>query len=227
MTNKIAATGVTAGSDKPFPASAVDNKGSRKISVSRLAWIKIAVFFAACIPLALLVVSVLTGSIGPNPVEGIEQATGEWALRFLLLSLCATPLTLHLRWAWAARVRRMIGLFAFFYASLHVLTYLWLDHFWVWLDIVLEIVEKPFITAGFLAFVVLVPLAVTSNRFAVRRLGKRWKALHKWVYFAAVFAVLHFVWLAKGDRLEPVVYLAILLILLILRLPAVLRSNEG
>ena len=197
----------------------------RKAPGLSLRWIKVAIFIASCLPFVWLVISVVTGSIGANPVEGIEHATGEWALRFLLLSLCATPLAQYLRWAWATRVRRMIGLFAFFYVFLHVLTYLWLDHFWVWRDIFLEVLEKPFITVGFLSLLILIPMALTSNRFAVKRLGKRWKMLHKWVYFAAVFAVLHFVWLAKGDQIEPIIYLAILLVLLVLRLPSLLRGS--
>ena len=197
----------------------------RKAPGLSLRWIKVAIFIASCLPFVWLVISVVTGSIGANPVEGIEHATGEWALRFLLLSLCATPLAQYLRWAWATRVRRMIGLFAFFYVFLHVLTYLWLDHFWVWRDIFLEVLEKPFITVGFLSLLILIPMALTSNRFAVKRLGKRWKMLHKWVYFATVFAVLHFVWLAKGDQIEPIIYLAILLVLLVLRLPSLLRGS--
>ena len=119
----------------------------------------------------------------------------------------------------------MIGLFSFFYATLHLLVYVWLNHNWVLRDILYEIVEKPFITAGFLGFVILIPLAVTSNKASVKALGIRWRGLHQWVYFAALLGVLHYVWLAKGDRLEPIVYLVILVFLLMVRLPKVFRQR--
>ena len=201
-------------------AKSADKSKKRKVAV---ALIKPVFFFAALIPLGLLVLSVFTGTAGPNPIEVIEEVTGEWALRFLLLTLCATPLTRWFKWLWPARLRRMIGLFAFFYATLHLLVYVWLNHNWVLRDILYEVIEKPFITAGFLAFVILVPLAVTSNKLSVKALRTRWKAMHQWVYFAAVLGVLHYIWLARGDRLEPIVYLVVLLILLVIRLPAVFR----
>lgn len=221
---KMDRTAITAkaGSTSAAGASA-ESAGQSKKRKTATALIKPLFFLAALIPLGLIVLSVLTGTAGPNPIEVIEEITGEWALRFLLLSLCATPLTRWFKWLWPARLRRMIGLFSFFYATLHLLVYVWLNHNWVLRDILYEIIEKPFITVGFLAFVILVPLAVTSNKISVKALRTRWKAMHQWVYFAAVFAVLHYVWLARGDRLEPIVYLVILLILLILRLPAVFR----
>lgn len=201
-------------------AKSADKSKKRKVAV---ALIKPVFFFAALIPLGLLVLSVFTGTAGPNPIEVIEEVTGEWALRFLLLTLCATPLTRWFKWLWPARLRRMIGLFAFFYATLHLLVYVWLNHNWVLRDILYEVIEKPFITAGFLSFVILVPLAVTSNKLSVKALRTRWKAMHQWVYFAAVLGVLHYIWLARGDRLEPIVYLVVLLVLLVIRLPAVFR----
>jgi len=217
----------TASTAKAGSASVADaaakSAGKSKKRKTAVALIKPLFFLAALIPLGLLVLSVLTGTAGPNPIEVIEEVTGEWALRFLLLTLCATPLTRWFKWLWPARLRRMIGLFAFFYATLHLLVYVWLNHNWVLRDILSEIIEKPFITAGFLAFVILVPLAVTSNKLSVKALRTRWKAMHQWVYFAAVLGVLHYVWLARGDRLEPIVYLVVLLVLLVIRLPAVFR----
>ena len=189
-------------------------------------WIKPLFFIIALIPLAALTHAVITGNAGANPVETVEHETGEWALRFLLLSLCASPITRQFKWLWPIRLRRMIGLFAFFYVCCHLLAYLWFDHAWVWRDIFNEFFDKPFITAGVLCFLVLLPLAITSNRWSVRTLGKRWKALHNWVYFAAMFAVLHYVWLAKGDRIEPVVYLVITCVLLAFRLPESLKRSK-
>jgi len=189
-------------------------------------WIKPLFFIIALIPIAKLTHSVVTGNAGANPVETVEHETGEWALRFLLLSLCASPITRQFKWLWPIRLRRMIGLFAFFYVCCHLLAYLWFDHAWIWSDIGREFFDKPFITAGVLSFLILLPLAITSNRASVRALGKRWKSLHNWVYFAAMFAVLHYVWLAKGDRIEPLVYLVITVLLLAIRLPESLKRSK-
>ena len=215
---------VKAGSSADATSVAKSARKSKKRNIA-LASIKPVFFLAALLPLGLLVLSVFTGTAGPNPIEVIEEVTGEWALRFLLLTLCATPLTRWFKWLWPARLRRMIGLFSFFYATLHLLVYVWLNHNWVLRDILYEIVEKPFITAGFLCFVILLPLAVTSNKASVKALGIRWRGLHQWVYFAALLGVLHYVWLAKGDRLEPIVYLVILVFLLMVRLPKVFRQR--
>jgi len=190
-------------------------------------WLKPGVFVVSLIPIAALVASVLTGNAGENPIETVEHETGEWALRFLCASLFATPLTRLLKRNWPIRLRRMIGLFAFFYAFLHLLAYVWLDLWFDWNDILADIVKRPFVTAGFLSFLILLPLAVTSNRWSVKKLAARWASLHRWVYFAAVLAVIHYVWLAKGDRIEPLVYLGIVLVLLAYRLLGLLRVPKS
>lgn len=184
-------------------------------------------FVLALLPLVALVVGVITGNAGENPIETVEKDTGEWALRFLVLSLIATPLGRWLKSSWPLRMRRMIGLFAFFYAAVHLLSFLWLDHWFNWEDIFSDVIKRPFVTAGFASFLILLPLAVTSNRRAVKRLAERWFSLHRWVYFAGVLAVVHYVWLAKGDQIEPVVYLLIIIALLVQRLTVLLRDSTA
>lgn len=180
---------------------------------------KPAVFAACLLPLVLLIWRTLDGSIGPNPVEGITHATGDWALRLLLVTLAVTPLRWLSGWTPLARLRRMLGLFAFFYAVLHFTTYLWLDQFFDWQAIVADIAKRPYITVGFAALVLMVPLAVTSTRGWQRRLGARWKQLHRLIYPIGVLAVLHYLWLVKADLLEPAIYAAVLALLLAARMP--------
>jgi sulfoxide reductase heme-binding subunit YedZ len=180
---------------------------------------KPALFVACLLPLALLVWRVVDGSAGPNPVEAITHATGDWALRVLLATLAVTPLRRLTGWSWLVRLRRMLGLYAFFYAALHFAAYLWLDQFFDWQAIVADIAKRPYITVGFAALVLMVPLAVTSTRGWIRRLGPRWKQLHRLVYTIGVLGVLHYLWLVKADLLEPAIYAAVLAVLLALRLP--------
>jgi methionine sulfoxide reductase heme-binding subunit len=169
------------------------------------------VFAAALVPAGLLVSGAVGGTLGANPLEAITHRTGEWALRFLLLTLSVTPLRAALGWNPLVRFRRMLGLFAFFYASLHVATYLWFDKFFSWAEILADIPKRPFITVGFTAFVLLAPLAATSTSGMIRRLGgRRWQALHRLVYVAAAAAVVHFWWLVKADVSRPRVYALIL-----------------
>ncbi len=180
--------------------------------------VKPLVFAAALIPAALLVRGAASASLGPNPLETITHGTGDWALRFLLLSLAITPLRTVTGWNGLIRFRRMLGLFAFFYASLHLLTYLWFDQFFSWRSILADIPKRPFITAGFLAFVALVPLAVTSTAGMIRRLGgRRWRALHRLVYLAAGVAVTHYWWLMKADTSKPRLDASVLVVLLAAR----------
>lgn len=209
-------------------AAPADTDGGRKVTKPR-GWIprlvKPAVFLLSLVPLVLLAVAVFTGNAGANPIETVERDTGEWTLRFLCLTLFATPLSRLFKTAWPVRLRRMIGLFAFFYAALHLLSYLWLDHWFAWSDILADILKRPYVTIGFLSFLILLPLAVTSNRWAVKKLARRWAALHRWVYLAAVLGVIHFVWLTKGDQLEPVIYLLIILGLLAYRMGVLLKAD--
>lgn len=182
--------------------------------------IKPAIFAAALVPFALLVADGLADALGPNPVEEIRLRTGDWTLRFLLLTLSVTPARRLSGWNGVVRVRRMLGLFAFFYACLHLISYLWLDQGFYWAGIVEDVLERPYITVGVASFLLLVPLAATSTNGMVRRLGGRnWRRLHKLVYPAAFAGVVHFLWLVKADTREPLIYLGLLAVLMALRLP--------
>lgn len=180
----------------------------------------------ALLPLALIVRDVLMDTLGPDPVAAITHATGDWALRILLVCLALTPLRRLLGQAWPIRFRRLAGLYAFFYASLHLATYLVLDLGQYWAQILEDIVKRPYITVGFAAWLLLVPLALTSTRGWMRRLGRRWGQLHRLVYAVAALAVLHFLWLVKSDLREPMVYAAVLALLLGLRLWWTLRPGR-
>jgi sulfoxide reductase heme-binding subunit YedZ len=177
----------------------------------------IALIGLALLPLAGLVLGAARGALGANPVETITHVTGEWALRLLLLTLAVSPLRRLAGWAFVAPWRRSLGLLAFGYACLHFATFLALDLGFDLSALGEEMVERPFVTLGFAALVLLTPLAVTSTRGWQRRLGRRWLSLHRLVYVAAVLAVLHFFWLVKADWAEPIVYGAVLAGLLALR----------
>lgn len=182
------------------------------------ALLKPVVFTCALIPFLYLLFSLLTGQLGPNPIDALTDQTGTLAIRLLLISLALTPLRWILKNTWPVRLRRMLGLFAFFYAALHVTIYIGLDQQLDLAAIWDDLAERPYIVAGTVAFLILMPLALTSTTKMVRRLGKRWMSLHRWVYLAGTAAVVHYVWLAKGDLLEPFVYLTILLLLFSYRL---------
>jgi len=190
--------------------------------------LKPLVFLLCLLPLAVLVWQLYADQLGANPIDEVADATGEWTLRFLLITLVATPLKQLLGWSWVIRVRRMLGLVAFFYASIHLLTYLWLDQFFDWGEIWRDILDRPFITVGMLAFVLLLPLVVTSTNAAMRRLGRNWKKLHRLAYVVPALGVLHFWWLVKADVLVPLIYGAVLAVLLMFRtrwsFPGRLRS---
>lgn len=164
-------------------------------------------------PVTKLAIQFYTNDLGANPVEHITHATGDWTLRFLLVTLAITPLRRLFRWRWAAPLRRTFGLAAFGYGCLHFLTYLGLEHFFEWEFIVEDVLEHRYVTAGFAALLCMAPLAATSTRAMARRLGKRWKTLHRLAYVAAVLGVTHFIWLVKADLLEPLVYAAVLSVL--------------
>jgi methionine sulfoxide reductase heme-binding subunit len=174
-------------------------------------FLKPAVFAAALAPLAWLIYLAFVGGLGPNPIEAVTHRTGDWTLRFLLLTLSVTPLRALTGWNALVRFRRMLGLFAFSYGSLHLLTYVWFDKFFDWSAIVRDIPRRPFITVGVLAFAVLVPLALTSTAGMIRRLGGRnWRRLHRLVYLSAFAGVVHFWWLVKADVSEPRLYAIVL-----------------
>lgn len=185
--------------------------------------IKPTVFALCLLPAGWLLWDALTGGLGVNPIEEITHRTGDWALKLLLLTLAVTPLRRISGWSALLRLRRMLGLFAFFYALLHFATWLVLDQFFDWQAILADIAKRPYITLGFSAFLLLVPLAVTSTDGMLRRLGRNWLRLHRLIYPAAVLAVAHFWWLVKADLLEPAVYAGLLALLLVLRLPPISR----
>ena len=177
------------------------------------------VFLLCLTPLALLVWRALSDGLGANPVEAIVHFTGSWALRLLLVTLAVTPLRRLSGQPWLIRFRRMLGLFAFFYALLHFAAYLILDRALVWEDIITDLTKRPYILVGFTALLLLVPLAVTSTRGWIKRLSRHWVTLHRIVYVIAILAVLHFLWLVKADTLEPLIDAALLAVLLAFRVP--------
>lgn len=172
------------------------------------------IFILSLFPVIWLGWNAWHNNLGANPIEIITHKTGDWTLRFLLITLSISTLRRLINWGQLIRLRRMFGLYAFFYATLHLFTYLWLDQFFWWEDILADIIKRPFITVGMLAYVLLVPLAITSTNSMIRRLGKNWLRLHKLIYLIAILGVLHFWWLVKADVREPLIYLAILVVLL-------------
>jgi sulfoxide reductase heme-binding subunit YedZ len=180
--------------------------------------LKPAVFVGALVPAALLLRDTFTGGLGVNPIETLTLTTGRWALRFLLATLAVTPIRRLTGWHPIIRFRRMLGLFAFFYATVHFLIYVVLDHFFDWERIVADILERRFITAGFLALMLMLPLAITSTSGWVRRLGGRnWQRLHRLIYVSAVLGAVHFLWKVKVITADPLRYVAVLALLLAFR----------
>jgi sulfoxide reductase heme-binding subunit YedZ len=176
---------------------------------------KAPVFVACLVPLAWLAWAGLDGRLGANPISEVTKETGTWTLRFLVLTLAITPLRRLTGWNTLVRYRRMLGLFAFFYGTLHLTTYVWLDQFFDAAMIVKDVMKRPFITVGFTAFVLMVPLALTSTAASIRRLGgKRWQVLHRLVYATAALGVIHYWWLVKADVSRPFAYGAIVAVLL-------------
>ncbi|HQT30346.1 MAG TPA: protein-methionine-sulfoxide reductase heme-binding subunit MsrQ [Thiobacillus sp.] len=180
---------------------------------------KLWVFGLCLLPLVRLIVLGGSGGLGANPIEFITRSTGTWTLVGLLITLSVTPLRRLTGRAELIRYRRMLGLFSFFYACLHFVTYIWLDQFFDPAAIARDIVKRPFITVGFATFVLLIPLAATSTHAMMRRLGRRWQALHRLVYPIALLAVVHYLWLVKKDLTEPMIYGVIVVVLLAFRLP--------
>jgi sulfoxide reductase heme-binding subunit YedZ len=182
--------------------------------------------FAVClIPLALLIRGLFNDDLGANPVEKLTHETGDWTLRLLLLTLAVSPLRQWTGQAVLGRFRRMLGLFVFFYCSCHFLIWLVFDHSLSLPDMLEDILERPYITLGFSAFMLMVPLAVTSNQAMIKRLGKRWKKLHQLVYLIILLGVLHFLWLVKADYMEPIIYALIMVVLLLHRIDPIKRLS--
>lgn len=186
--------------------------------MNRRRWTSAALVACGLLPLAALGVTASRGELGANPIEAVSHATGEWTLRLLLLTLAVTPLRRLTGWSWLAPQRRTLGLLCFSWACLHLATYVGLDLYFDWEGVFEDVAERPYITVGLAGFLCLVPLAVTSTRGWVRRLGRRWVILHRLVYAAAILGVVHFLWQVKADLLEPLVYAGVLGTLLGVRL---------
>jgi len=179
---------------------------------------KPAAFILCLTPALVLTWDWFTDGLSVNPIEDITHRTGDWTLRFVLVTLAVTPLRWFSGWNALIRYRRMVGLFAFFYATLHFSTYIVFDHFFDIVSIAEDVIERKYVTAGFLGFILMVPLAITSTQNWVRRLGKRWKSLHRLIYVTAIAGVVHFLWLVKLETGEPLIYAAVLALLLGARL---------
>jgi len=190
-------------------------------------WSKPVLFVVCLSPLAGLGWRALHGELTANPIEFITHATGDWTLRFLIITLCVTPFRKILHLPELIRFRRMLGLFAFFYACLHFTTYIWLDKFFDLSEIWKDIAKRKYITVGFTAFLLLIPLAVTSTVGWIRRLGgKRWQRLHRLIYFSATLGVIHYYWLVKSAVIRPLTYGVIVAVLLLWRLFASLSKKK-
>jgi len=181
-------------------------------------WIKAIIFLVCLTPLIRLIFLGLQDQLTANPVEFVERSTGFWTLFVLLVTLTFSPIRLLTGVAWPIQLRRMTGLFMFFYACCHITTYLWLDHSFFWPDISHDILKHPYVLVGFTAFVLTIPLAFSSTNSMMKRLGGRWKKLHRLIYIIATLGVVHFWWLVKKDIREPLLYASILFTLLLLRI---------
>jgi len=188
--------------------------------------LKPVVWIACLVPLALLIFGAFTGNLGANPVERITHRTGLATLILLLCGLAITPLRRMTGILWLIQYRRLVGLFAFFYGCLHLLTYLWLDQNFRISAMAHDVAKRPFITVGTLAWLLLLPLALTSTRKSIRALGKNWSRLHRLVYGAAAAGAIHFYWLVKRDKQEPLLYLTVLVVLLAWRVVAWIAKNQ-
>ena len=187
--------------------------------------LKALLIFLCLVPALLLLQATLNDQLGANPIQTLHFRLGDWALRFLLLGLALTPIKIITKQAWPLRYRRILGLLAFFYASLHVLVYVVLDLSGSWTAFVDEVPKSPYILLGLLSYILLVPLAVTSTKYFQRRLAKRWFVLHSLVYFAALSACLHYMWLVKLDISLPLLYMGLLVILLSIRVVNFYRNR--
>lgn len=184
-------------------------------TAAQLAAIKALLFVLCLLPAAQLAVGWFQGSLGANPIEALQRGSGSWTLNMLLLTLAVTPLRRLTGLHWLLRLRRMLGLFAFAWACAHLMNWVWLDLWFDWPAIAADILERPYVTVGFAAFVLMLPLAATSSNAAIRRLGgRRWQALHRSVYAIALLGVVHYWWLVKADVLEPLLYGVALAVLL-------------
>ncbi len=196
----------------------------------RLAWLKACLFVLSLLPFARLLGFAALDRLGANPVEFITRNSGDWTLYFLCLTLAVTPLRKLLTWNWLIKLRRMLGLFMFFYGAVHFMTFLWFDHFFDVGEMLADVVKRPFITVGFVAFLLLVPLAVTSSNRMVKFLGgKNWRRLHQLIYVIAPLAILHFWWMKAGkhDFFQPIMFGLTIALLLALRIYWRVGADRG
>ena len=183
------------------------------------------VIFGLCLlPFLWILYGAFNNTLGVNPVETMNRNMGDWALYFLMMTLSITPLKQLFGWAQPTRFRRMLGLYTFFYAIMHFLTYIWFDHYFNWVEIVEDIIKRPFITVGFISLLLLLPLAITSNRYMIKKLKKNWLRLHKTVYLIAILVLIHFFWMVKADYYQPLIFAALLSFLLGSRLVILLKK---
>ena len=180
--------------------------------------LKVSVFILCLIPISLLFYKLYIDDLGANPFEALTRQSGEWTLRFLLITLSLTPLKILISKSWPLKFRRMLGLFVFFYATIHLLTYIWFDQFFDWSEIWVDIVKRPFITMGMLSWLILLPLAITSSNIIKKRVGRYWKNLHRLVYLVGVLVLLHFFMLVKADIWWPALYSLIFIALMSVRI---------
>src|SRR6056300_867292 len=180
-------------------------------------YIKIPIFFFCLLPILIIVYQIIFNQLGPEPVKKITHVTGEWTLRFIIITLAMTPLKKFTKLNFWISYRRMFGLFVFFYASAHMMTYVGIDYRFDWSSIGDDIIKKKFIFAGFLAWLLLVPLALTSSKRMIKLLRDKWKKLHKLFYIISLLGIIHYLWLVKVVTVEPLIYLIIIVILLTLR----------
>jgi methionine sulfoxide reductase heme-binding subunit len=198
------------------------------IRIKKRGWpfVKLLVFLISLLPLASIVSDAVQNNLGANPVQMLQYRTGDWALRFLLITLALTPLKILFGVVFQMRFRRMMGLFAFFYASLHLTVYVGLDQSFSWTHITEDVPKSPYILVGLSAFLLLLPLALTSTHRMIQRLGRNWQRLHRLIYLSALLAVVHFFWLVKADLREPAIYAGVLVFLLGVRTVHARRKAE-
>jgi methionine sulfoxide reductase heme-binding subunit len=201
----------------------------KSVTSHRLKVLKVVLFMLCLMPLARLVFLGVMERLGANPIEFITRSTGIWALVMLCATLAVTPLRRLSGWTWLLQMRRMLGLFCFFYVILHMITWIWFDHWFEPRDLIKDVWKRPFITMGFLAMLLLWPLALTSNQWAMRRLGRRWSRLHQLIYVIALLALLHFWWMRAGKNnfFEPFVYSTVVLTLLGYRVLSYLGKTDS
>ncbi len=193
----------------------------KTLSPKQIGFLKLIGFLLACLPFVRLIVAAVLDQLGANPLEFVTRSTGDWTLYFLCITLAVTPLRKLLQWPWMLRLRRMLGLFCFFYACCHFLSFLWFDHFFDLEEMWRDGLKRPFIAVGMIAFALLLPMAMTSTNRMIQRLGgKRWARLHQSIYLVALLALLHFFWMkaAKHNFAQPILFAGIVSLLLGLRI---------